>query len=87
MDDKYQKRFEVGDVIVPLESQKYVFQGYRFEGPYTVSRVWNTGPKWYLVFQDINGRGVDGSGWFHWRFESAYKGYDPKQTGDTDDDI
>ncbi len=89
MDDPTKKLFEVGDVVKPLAKyEKLFFDAYKYEAPFTVTKVYlnDRCDQWLLTFTDTNGRRGD-AGWYHYRFESVYVGYDPKQTGDTDEDI
>lgn len=89
MDDPTKKLFEVGDVIKPLEKyEKLFFEAYKYKAPFTVTKTYlsDFGEKQLLIFRDIRGKRGD-AGWYHYRFEAVYVGYDPKQTGDTDDDV
>lgn len=88
-DELYRQVFRVGDVIKPSSVMEKLFlRDYRFEAPFTVTDVFlnHNETQWLLLFKDANGRTPD-AGWYHYRFEAVYKGYDPKQQGDTDDDI
>lgn len=89
MDDPTKKLFEVGDVIKPAARyEKIFFETYQYKTPFTVTKTYPSdfGEKQLLKFRDIHGRSGD-AGWYHYRFEPVFVGYDPNQTGDTDDDI
>lgn len=87
MDDKYEKRFEVGDLIVPAKGQGHVFSGLGYGEPFTVIETHQTSGEWLLQLSDSKGKARKDASWYQYRFEPAYKGYDPKQTGDTDEDV
>lgn len=89
MDDPTKKLFEVGDIIESVPKYgKLFFETYKYEAPFTVTEVYlnDRGDQWLLKFRDTNGRRGD-TGWYHFRFEPVFVGYDPNQTGDTDDDV
>ena len=86
--DKFEKRFEVGDVVNPAEGQGGIFEGYQYVAPFIVTESFRgETDRWMLQFRDSYGKTHPTAKWYQYRFELAYKGYDPKQTGDTDDDI
>lgn len=88
-EDPCRKIFEVGDVIKPNIKWEKLFSGtYKYEAPLTVTKVYlnEGGDQWLLHMSDANGKRGD-VGWYHYRFEPVYKGYDPEQTGDTDEDV
>lgn len=84
----HQKRFEVGDLIVPAKGQGHVFAGYGYREPFTVIETHQSSDgKWLLQLRDSNNKARKDASWYQWRFEPVFKSYDPKQTGDTDEDV
>lgn len=71
-----------------VQNEKIFLDSYKFELPFTVLSTYlnPAGTQWLLSFKDARGK-ITEAGWYHYRFEPVFKSYDPKQTGDTDDDV
>jgi hypothetical protein len=87
MDDPFRKQFEVGDLIVPAKYQGHIFSALGYGEPFTVIEIHQTSGKWLLQLSDTKGKARKDASWYQYRFEKVCIGYNPEQTGDTDDDI